>query len=73
MKRRIIAAEEDKATQAIDDTLATLKDDFDYAISGLEKLSRSGANASNEAMAIAETLGNNIQSTLNAIAGVVIE
>lgn len=66
----IEAADENTDTR-LDDALSDLKDDFDYAISGLEKLGRDGANASNSALAIAETLSNNIQATLDQIAGAV--
>ena len=66
----IKAADETTDTR-LDDALSDLKDDFDYAISGLEKLGRDGANASNSALAIAETLSNNIQSTLDQIASAV--
>lgn len=65
--KSIKAADETTDTR-LDDALSDLKDDFDYAISGLEKLGRDGANASNSALAIAETLSNNIQDTLDQIA-----
>lgn len=55
----------------LNDALADLKDDFDYAVSGLEKLGRDGADANNSALAIAETLSNNIQATIDQIANAV--
>ena len=70
--RRSITAADDTVNEALDNAISTLKDDFDYAISGLEKLGRNGANAGNQAMAIAETLSNAIQSTLDQIANFVI-
>ena len=70
--RRSITAADDTVNEALDNAISTLKDDFDYAISGLEKLGRNGANAGNQAMAIAETLSNDIQSTLDQIANFVI-
>ena len=68
MKRVINAASEggseDKLTEAID----ALKDDFDYIISGLERLQRQGANGSNDALMIAENLSSDLQATINQIA-----
>lgn len=66
----IKAADENVDTR-LDDALSDLKDDVDYALSGLEKLGRDGANSSNDALAIAETLSNSIQSTIDQIAGAV--
>ena len=45
-----------------------LKDDFDYIISGLERLQRQGANGSNDALMIAENLSSDLQSTITQIA-----
>ena len=69
MKRRIITAaensrEDDRLSSAID----ALKDDFDYAISGLEKLQRDGATGTNNALMIAESMSASIQSQLDEIA-----
>lgn len=66
----IKAADENVDTR-LDDALSDLKDDFDYALSGLEKLGRDGVNSSNDALAIAETLSNSIQSTIDQIASAV--
>lgn len=76
MKRMIrsssaIRAAEDTTDDRLDTALSDLKDDFDYIISGLEKLGRAGANSTNDALAIAETLSNNIQDTIDQIASVV--
>ena len=38
------AAEGETMDDRLDQALSDLKDDFDYAISGLEKLGRDGAN-----------------------------
>ena len=75
MKRlkRITAAAEDKMSEALDNQIDSLKDDFDYAIDGLSKLSRMGVNASNDAMAIAENLHNALQNVINDIANKVVE
>lgn len=76
MKRLIrcsssIMSADDGGDDRLDNAISDLKDDFDYIISGLEKLGRDGANSSNDALAIAETLSNNMQSTIDQIADVV--
>lgn len=70
-RKSIKAAEGETVDDRLDQALSDLKDDFDYALSGLEKLGRDGANSSNDALAIAETLSNSIQSTIDQIAGAV--
>lgn len=70
-RKSVKAAENETMDDRLDQALSDLKDDFDYAISGLEKLGRDGANSSNDALAIAETLSNSIQSTIDQIAGAV--
>ena len=71
IQKSVQAAEGETIDDRLDQALSDLKDDFDYAISGLEKLGRDGANSSNDALAIAETLSNSIQSTIDQIAGAV--
>lgn len=71
VRKSVKAAENETMDDRLDQALSDLKDDFDYAISGLEKLGRDGANSSNDALAIAETLSNSIQSTIDQIAGAV--
>ena len=71
MKRKIVAAE--AADNGLDEALDNLKADFDYILSGLEKLGRSGANASNDALAIAETISNALTDFTNQIASAVSE
>jgi len=71
VRKSVKAAENETIDDRLDQALSDLKDDFDYAISGLEKLGRDGANSSNDALAIAETLSNSIQSTIDQIAGAV--
>lgn len=71
--KRITAASEDKMSEALDNQIDSLKDDFDYAIDGLSKLSRMGFNASNDAMAIAENFHNALQTVINDIANKVVE
>lgn len=68
MKRVINAASEggseDKLTEAVD----ALKDDFDYIISGLDRLNRQGANGTNAALMIAEKFGEDQQAAIDKIA-----
>ena len=71
--RRITAASEDKMSEVLDNQIDSLKDDFDYAIDGLGKLSRMGVNSSNDAMAIAENFHNSLQTIINDIANKVVE
>lgn len=58
MKRlnRITAAESDESRLSV--IIDELKDEFDYIISGFEKLDRSGSEMSNSGFAIAESLMN---------------
>lgn len=62
----IMSAEE--ISDNLKDKLATIKDDFDYLMSGIEKLGRSGANMSKEAEIIAENLASDIQDSINEVA-----
>ena len=71
--KRITAASEDNMSEALDNQIDSLKEDFDYAIDGLSKLSRMGVNASNDAMAIAENFHNSLQTIINDIANTVVE
>ena len=66
MKRRIYSAENND--NIFDDALSDLKEDFDYVVSGLEKLSRSGANASQDALAIIENISNDLSASISDIA-----
>lgn len=67
MKRlsRITSAEDDSKLQ---DTMSDLKDDFDYILSGLDKLDRSGAEAQNNGLIIAENLRDTFQDVISKIA-----
>ena len=71
MKRKIVAAE--AADNGLDEALDILIAVFDYILSGLEKLGRSGANASNDALAIAETISNALTDFTSQIASAVSE
>ena len=48
----------------LSDMLGSLKDDFDYVVAGLEKLDRTGAEASNEGLIIAERFQTSIQEII---------
>ena len=59
------AADSDSKLQ---DTITTLKDDFDYVISGLEKLERQGAGPANDALIIAEQFADELNTIVSEIA-----
>ena len=74
MKRLILAASDDLETQ-FSDSLKTLNDDFDYIISGLEMLSRSGnfstaqdivSQISSSLTSFIEDIANNVGSDVEA-------
>lgn len=67
----IMSAEE--ISDNLKDKLATIKDDFDYLMSGIEKLGRSGANMSKEAEIIAENLASDIQDSISEVAAQIQE
>ena len=62
--RRITSADEPSKLQ---DTIAQLKDDFDYLLEGLDYLDRSGAEASNNGLIIAEGLLENLHNVIDSI------
>lgn len=62
------AEEESPAAEAFEDGLSQLEDDFDFAISGLEKLSADGYPA--DAKKIAETLSSNIDAAIASISAI---
>lgn len=65
--KRLIQSSEEIENEALDLLLRNLKDDFDYLISGLEKLERSSVNDSNVALEIAESFSEDIQHTIAKI------
>lgn len=79
MKRRIksyntsdiMSAEE--ISDSLKEKLDTLKDDFDYLMSGIEKLGRSEANMPKEAEIIAENLAASIQDNISEVAAKIQE
>ena len=64
----VTAADESPASEAFEDGLSTLEDDFEFAISGLEKLSADGYPA--DAKKIAETLSANVDAAIASISGI---
>lgn len=68
-----IQAAEESATDRLDAAIDELNDDFDYIVSGLEKLGRSGANGENDALVIAENLQNSLNAIISEIADTVAE
>lgn len=71
MKRYIRAAAETDDT--FDSQLSELKEDFDYILSGLEKLGRSGANATNAGKAIAENIQSSFTQFIDQIGNSISE
>lgn len=65
LNRPITAATDDSK---LIEMLDILKDDFDYVVSGLEKLDRTGASESNDGLIIAEKLADALQSAVSDIA-----
>lgn len=61
--------EDSKLSEMIDQ----LKDDFDYALAGFDKLDRTGATESNQGLIIAEQLSDAIQSAIAQISDTISE
>lgn len=64
--RRIYAAEGEDSQ--VSDMISGLKEDFDFILSGLERLERQGANGKNDAMMIGENLNSSLQQHVNDLA-----
>lgn len=64
MKRRIIAA--DEGDSKLKDMISDIKDDFDYILSGIERLDRTGS--SGDALTLAETISNQFHTLVMDIA-----
>lgn len=62
----IMSAEE--ISESLKDKIDVINDDFDYLMSGIEKLGRSGANMSKEAQVIVENLASAIQDSIAEVA-----
>ena len=67
----IMSAEE--ISDSLKEKIDTINDDFDYLMSGIEKLGRSGANMSKEAEIIAENLAAGIQDRIAEVAAQIQE
>lgn len=70
MKRRVIAADEEKDTR-FDDAVSNLKDDFNFALEGLDKLARS--NRIDEALRHIVNLQDSINETILDVSESVIK
>lgn len=62
-----ITAASDSENEALEEQMRNLKDDFDFILSGLEKLDRSSAEDSRIALEIAEKFSSALQETISAI------
>lgn len=62
-----ITGAEEPENEALQDTLRNMKEDFDFIVSGLEKLERSSAEDSRMALEIAEKFLSSMQDTISAI------
>lgn len=66
--RNITAASGEDVNEQLEAQISTLKEDFDYILDGLDRLGRTGANSSNDARAIAETIQNSLNNYIQEIA-----
>ncbi len=65
--RRILSAESTTKQDQLEEMIGQIESDFDYALSGLEKLSRSGNADIESGIAIATELSGNIQDIIAQI------
>lgn len=68
MIKYVKAANANTGNEKFDTALNNMQDDFDYVIDGLLMLSRSGANAMNDASMVIEDLQNAISEAISQIA-----
>lgn len=66
--RTSIRAASDSEDSKLAILMDQLKDDFDYALSGFEKLDRTSASSSNEGLMIAEQLNSALSQAIDDIA-----
>lgn len=64
----IMSAEADEGNPKLQEMMTSLKDDFDFILSGLDKLDREGATEGNEGLMIAESLSDALQGIVSEIA-----
>lgn len=69
MKYYISAADE---SSALDECLDTLKDDFDYVMDGLDKLSRTGGDSAKAALSIALSLSDTIENHIEQVSNEIV-
>lgn len=67
MKRYIRSAAETAVEDRLADAISDLKDDFDYIMDGLDKLSRSGGPGVQEALAKVQAINESFQSIISTI------
>ena len=70
MKKQIIAAKENEDTR-LEDMLDVLEDDFDYILSGLDKLNREGRESREEGISIAQQLHESLDAITVQIADII--
>ena len=68
---RPVMAAEDAQNEKLTAAISGLKEDFDFLISGLEHLDRTGAEESNQALIIAERMGDALQSCIAEVSGTI--
>lgn len=68
MRKAISAASDEMSiSDRLDDSISNLKDDFNYAISGLEKLSRDGDESATVALTLSQSFSESIQDMIDQI------
>lgn len=86
MKRRIISSNDDvnispvkaaegqtKGQEAFEEALDNVQDNFDYAIDGLDKLSRDGGEGQSLALQLALELNSAVDAIIQKIAGNIVQ
>ena len=70
--RYITTAESTEASELVQDKLKSIKDDFDYIVDGVDKLSRQGQRAS-DTLAILDSLESSLSEITAEIAKYIVE
>lgn len=68
MKRVYVKSAETSEQSKLEALMGTLKDDFDYVMSGLDKLARDGGELENSGTTIAQNLSDQLQAVISQIA-----
>lgn len=68
MKRVYVKSAEASEQSKLEALMGTLKDDFDYVMSGLDKLARDGGELENSGTTIAQNLSDQLQVVIQQIA-----